>query len=507
MEEEGVLESLGNASSVPLRTKLALACVSNRSKAIVGGHLRVDDLWVHPSDCIVACARWLAGRARSNAKLRVHVFGGLEGAYSSLGACYEAASRGPLGGAQAVTFPLGRLPGRVHQHSLATTMDRTLAFFLGHVLVSVPRADVEVTTSNGSYLNLHNISHSHNGTGLATGAAHAQTLRFTEGDWAALAGAFLECALRMTALSKTLRGRVLPLVSKFAQMQLDDDAMQYVGRNMRAEAHAMRGVDFAKNRFGVVGITELFSSHPQRTRMSLLMQPVIYPQLTNMTFEGTPVGGGGVGRLVQALCSGCLPRLHHLRLSRTHMGTFDARTLFTALGTKHAANLETLDVSNNPFDGKALEPLKHYGWKAERLRTLGMFGLRLDSNDYAIVASAIMQVKLPMLKEVRVYAASGRSVALALNARKAIATAQLEIARASSVDEGAKPSRGKYLPAIPKPTVPQRHPEDPSEDEEEEEEEFTSSEEEEEEDDDDDDVSDDDDDDFDDNNDASSVDE
>jgi len=150
-----------------------------------------------------------------------------------------------------------------------------------------------------------------------------------------------------------------------------------------------------------------------------------------------------------------------------------------ALGSKHAANLETLDVSSNLFDGKALEPLKQYGWKAERLRTLNMLGLRLRMNDYAIVASAIMQVKLPMLKDVPVFAASGRSIVLALNARRAIATAQLEIARASSVDEGVKPPRGKYS-TIPKPTVPQSHPDDPSEDEGEqgEEMEYTSSEQE-----------------------------
>lgn len=396
LDEEVVLDALGTSPQVSLTTKRILACVSRATRRVVGvadGHLQSNDLWVHDQDCTVANATWLNRLVLGNRDLRIHV-------YRDASAEPGDPDAAPLVGHLGAMHYLGIDPSPLVYTSGedGTGLDPTVAFFLGHVLASLPKNDVSIRTTNGKEINLSNIMEAvHIHRILGPSGAHPQRLKLT--DWRYLEGALYRNALHKFEHASSFTD-VMPNRLNFRNLWLTDDSMLHIGAKMRTRqvsewAHT---ICFSNNMFGEVGTAAIFSGSP--CRLIYDAHPFKYLALKTLKFEQTPMSEG-VPYLVNVIVKGCIPNLEVLSLVQVNLESVSAYQVFSLLGTSHVPNLLDLDVSHNPFTGFALKPLMLDVWMCPSLVKLRAKNLdNLLRKDHAVLARAILDGKLPQVRMV-----------------------------------------------------------------------------------------------------------
>jgi hypothetical protein len=446
LDEEAVLDALGASSRVPLTAKRTVACVNRATSRVIGRHLRSDDLWVHPEDCTVSAATWLAQLAECNRNLRIHVHDGddvwcvVEDAEKPVGhvgeLCAIAMEQPETPeGAEATTAVSPSTDGwhtAPDDSKLAPVINQVVAFFLGHILVSLPSDDVGICATNGMRLNLSELVKApHLHRHLCHSRTHPHTLQQT--DWCFLAGALYHNALR-TARQIPPRGYGGIKFMHFRRTRLTDDAMLHIGAELRTHSVSqfVEGMAFCFNLFGELGTAAIFAacSRPLCGLQSGLFK---YEALTSLRFEHTPMGKHGVPHLVNAIAKGCTPKLRLLSLIYVGMEDKSAFQLFALLGTPLLCNLESLSVSFNPFSGFAFMPLTLDAWASPSLVTLRAMGLtRVVAKDYAVLARAIVAGRLRKLQNCPLSSPRGHCVQVALNAQKVTNDANRLIAEAEA---------------------------------------------------------------------------
>ena len=409
LEEGVVLDALGTSPRVPLTTKRMLARVSRATSRVVGvvdGHLKSNDLWVHDQDCTIANAMWLTRLVAGNRDLRIRV-------YRDAGAEADGSDAPPLVGYLGAVYAFGIDPSPIVYTSgeEGTGLDPTVAFFLGHVLASLPKNNVSIGITNGKQFNLSRIMKAEHVARLLGPSAHRPPI-LEPADWR-----YMEGALYRNALNKIERASsftdVVPNRLNFNNMQLTDDSMLHIGAKLHTPqvsewAHHMC---FCNNRFGKLGTAAIFSGSP--CQLIRDAHPFKYLALKALQFEQTPMSEG-VPYIVNAIVKGCMPNLVSLSLVQVNLESTSAYQIFSLLGTSHVPNLRCLNVSQNPFTGFALHPLTLDAWKCPGLVMLRARNLdNLLQKDHAILARAILDGKLPNVKMVHTKAPCVHLAALA----------------------------------------------------------------------------------------------
>ena len=466
--DESLLEALGDSSQLPLTAKRTLAMTTREMQRVIGRHLENNDLWVYKSDRTVSNARWLAKRADANPNLRIHV-------YDGLGALEKSEPQKPIGHlGKMCAIGKQEMPMDTTSRGFAATaqaqeleelqeaaendaavLNGTVAYFLGHLLVGLPRDDVGIRATNGREYNLSAVAKAvHMHRVLGPGVFR----ELTRTDWMFLAGALFQNALHVTErvtevyaapLGMGMRKSRMRPILRYRKLFLTDDAMTHVGAKVRADAaDHVRAMYFANNRFGGPGTAALFSTQP--LMQSLRVPAVVYPQLEVLSFDDTPIGVEGLPYITNAMVTGCLPVLSTLRLVNVRMDNASAHALFGAIGTKGASQLRNLSVSHNPFDGFALQPLKTASWRSDSLFSIRAHGLTaFCPKDYAILARAILDGKMPSLKSCSNHPARGQCVQAAMAAHLAAQHAKAALQAAECPPPKPMRKMSRILPPPP----------------------------------------------------------
>ena len=482
--EEGVLDALGDSSQLSLTSKRALARVNTATRLNINKYLCRDHLWVHQSDRTIANARWLIRVAEANPELCIHVFDapGFESKDDAhkptghMGFCVAMSKKeqeDPLTGLPSGAVFVASQTDRETQHVAgaavqapshaesseveeeedddeeelknAAILDETVAWFLGHMLASLARKDVGIRTTNGATINISELAVVPRLYPTLTNFIR-QGLKAT--DWAFMDGALFHNALFRA--SHIGDGRPVPerggikgnaRILRLLKLRLNDDAMTYVGAKMRSSAHVcnhLTVLDFHGNQFGALGTAAIFCTRPNTNCPNFFNRPnVLYKSLLRLVFDFTPIGNGyGMQWLISAMATHMLPQLSCLRLVGTGMDSGNAYRLFDALGVDGGASrLTNLNVSNNPFYGCAFEPMAKPEWAHPNLNSLKVcFVKNVSAQGYAFLARAIMQDKLPCIRDV-ISVGSGDAthcVGAAMSAHRALRAAKEAIERAET---------------------------------------------------------------------------